>query len=744
MAGPSRTRAATARAAILPPLLALILVVGLAVVPHSASAVGVSHEVGVYPIVNSGAQEVAPDVEGDIVVWQHVPEDSPFQPYDAWGQIGSNTATYSTYVPAAGNRPRLRNGRVYSLASDGLHVTDIESATSMTVPATSYMTGYLVMSDDGLATWASALKSAAIYDTNDETLTIVPYSGIPRLPNESYTWAFIQPMAAGSRLLLGGDFNSGRVRGPLSTWDSVAETRTVWGTGEYLPAARRNLLSSKYVVWVDSSDQRIHVHEFASGETTIIANSDPASLGELDMSGTRIVWEDVRNGNSDIYWYDVATGEERRLTSDMSKQTAPAIDGNRVVWADARSGNGDIYATNVVPGSPNDVVPPVTSVVTKRNADGSVSVSLTATDPAGVDGPFYSLDGGDWVEGTSLELDEPGPHHINCYSVDGYGNIEAEHVEKVLVSVPTTVTIGVSQHVVRWGESVEITAAARTTGLVEGPLGSAALRIEARQPSSGDSWWEIGTVTTNASGVATYAVCPFYTTEYRVVYDGFDGKASPSYTTGSISTSTAVHTQRSTAITVAGSRVEPGSTATTITGVLSYKLYEWYGCSLVPVSLERRVDDTWESIDTTLTEQGGLYRFRVMPTSTMTYRVVFAGLEDEFDRAESPTVGVVLLGTPMAPASMRRGKSYTVYGSLKPKSKAGTKPVRIYRWRKVNGRWRSYGSVLAKAYDYKGYSRYKTALSLKYRGRWRLRAYSSSDSLHFRTWSTGYDYVTVR
>ena len=58
--------------------------------------------------------------------------------------------------------------------------------------------------------------------------------------------------------------------------------------------------------------------------------------------GNTIVWQDSRNGNSDIYIYDLSTKKQIH-TTNPSNQTDPAIYGNKVVWADDRNGGSDIY-----------------------------------------------------------------------------------------------------------------------------------------------------------------------------------------------------------------------------------------------------------------------------------------------------------------------------------------------------------------------------------------------------------------
>lgn len=64
-----------------------------------------------------------------------------------------------------------------------------------------------------------------------------------------------------------------------------------------------------------------------------------------DVYKSRIVWQDQRMGNWDIYLYDTLTDEIKSLTEDPSDQIHPSIWQRRVVWEDYRNGvtNADIY-----------------------------------------------------------------------------------------------------------------------------------------------------------------------------------------------------------------------------------------------------------------------------------------------------------------------------------------------------------------------------------------------------------------
>lgn len=101
------------------------------------------------------------------------------------------------------------------------------------------------------------------------------------------------------------------------------------------------------------------------------------------------------------------------------------------------------------------------------------------------------------------------------------------------------------------------------------------------------------------------------------------------------------------------------------------------------------------------------------------------------------------VSNPVAPATMERGKPYSVTVSLEPRHAAGSTPVRVYRYRKVLGEWISYGYVLATAEDSETGSRCTASVTLPATGSWRLRAYAPADRSHSARWSSGYDYVSV-
>ncbi len=64
----------------------------------------------------------------------------------------------------------------------------------------------------------------------------------------------------------------------------------------------------------------------------------------VDMDGDYIVWSDDRNGNSDIFGYQISTGTEFAISTAAGDQLSPRVSGDYVVWQDSRNGNADVYA----------------------------------------------------------------------------------------------------------------------------------------------------------------------------------------------------------------------------------------------------------------------------------------------------------------------------------------------------------------------------------------------------------------
>ena len=133
-------------------------------------------------------------------------------------------------------------------------------------------------------------------------------------------------------------------------------------------------------------------------------NTDPQIYPSI--SGHRVVWQDNRNGNWDIYMYDLSTHTETQITNDPNYQGSPDISGDRIVWMDNRNGNYDIYMWDL------------------RAPAGSELIQIT-TDPKGQQDPSISGDRIVWSD-------------YRNGSVDIYMYDLSTHTETAISAVPFT------------------------------------------------------------------------------------------------------------------------------------------------------------------------------------------------------------------------------------------------------------------------------------------------------------------
>jgi hypothetical protein len=109
--------------------------------------------------------------------------------------------------------------------------------------------------------------------------------------------------------------------------------------------------------------------------------------------------------------------------------------------------NGAGLSTNAVssPAVKIDRTAPTTSLSgapSNQWTTGSVSLALSGSDNlSGVDGTFFTVDGGSTDAGTSIPLSTEGDHVVTYWSVDKAGNTEAAHTVHVRID-KTAPTIG--------------------------------------------------------------------------------------------------------------------------------------------------------------------------------------------------------------------------------------------------------------------------------------------------------------
>ena len=124
-------------------------------------------------------------------------------------------------------------------------------------------------------------------------------------------------------------------------------------------------VSGDIVVWTDArntaaSGSDIYLYDLLTGQERVIC----AASGNQQfpsISGNRIVWWDARNAastGSDIYMYDLTTNTESPVCTAAGDQSMPVVSGNRVVWRDTRNQattQTDIYMYDFSTGTESPV-----------------------------------------------------------------------------------------------------------------------------------------------------------------------------------------------------------------------------------------------------------------------------------------------------------------------------------------------------------------------------------------------------
>jgi beta propeller repeat protein len=117
------------------------------------------------------------------------------------------------------------------------------------------------------------------------------------------------------------------------------------------------------VVWTDERNGNMDIYEYDLKriaynyvtKTVAVAASGPYAQWYPAVYDSMVLWtqekEDTQTGNlnTDIYLYNLATSQEMRITYDFADQWAPAIYGDHVVWTDNRDGNLNIYGVTLSP-----------------------------------------------------------------------------------------------------------------------------------------------------------------------------------------------------------------------------------------------------------------------------------------------------------------------------------------------------------------------------------------------------------
>ena len=134
------------------------------------------------------------------------------------------------------------------------------------------------------------------------------------------------------------------------TWDGKDSAGKIVGTGKYTARLKvsdglDNTLDPTAPSHTATADCMVTAAEWFAA-----APLDPNPSADQQyprISGTKVVWQDQRNGVWDIYLKDTAGGAATMIPGAGAEREHPVIDGNMVVWQDRRGGGWEIYGYNL-------------------------------------------------------------------------------------------------------------------------------------------------------------------------------------------------------------------------------------------------------------------------------------------------------------------------------------------------------------------------------------------------------------
>lgn len=335
----------------LPTLVITVLLVGPVV---SSAPAGNDGEFAVWPTTNGLDEQQAPDVYGNIIVWQQW--DSQYGHYDIYVADVNDPADPWVYIIGDyndQNNPAIYENTVvwqdyivWGASEDwDIRMADISNQTAPQIFAVSDIIdndeqkpaihGNTVVWQDGAA------GVLDIYGADITDPTMPTEFLITNLEHNQQSPAIYR-----TTVVWQDDM--------LSDWDVLAADIWLRNKPTELPVSlfekdqKNPAICGRIVVWQDNffGDWDIYAADISVGgePAEFVITTNLSSQENPDIDGNIVVWQDYRNNNWDIFGYNLTTRREFRITDNPYDQTNPAISGNLVVWQDNRDGNWNIYA----------------------------------------------------------------------------------------------------------------------------------------------------------------------------------------------------------------------------------------------------------------------------------------------------------------------------------------------------------------------------------------------------------------
>ncbi len=294
-----------------------------------------------YRITSSPADQKNPDIDGNIVAWEDL-RNGNVDIYAANISDLNNSIIFPVSTNALEElSPQVSGQRIFytrrkQLTSNPPHQysyeiymynIDIGSTTLITGTSAGIVTG----ADEFTVVWSTMGSTKLLYAYDIATQSVFSVGQQTLSPSSSDV--------SGNKVVWSHYYSPHLISGfDLDSWETF--TIETDGVSNYSPAVNGNI-----VVWEKSSD----IYGANISDTNNMIKfpicTELTSQYTPAISGYNVVWRDYRNGNQDIFGYNLLTHTEYIVTDNSSSQQFPAISGNIVVWEDNRNGHYDIYAT---------------------------------------------------------------------------------------------------------------------------------------------------------------------------------------------------------------------------------------------------------------------------------------------------------------------------------------------------------------------------------------------------------------
>ena len=106
------------------------------------------------------------------------------------------------------------------------------------------------------------------------------------------------------------------------------------------------------LVWQDNrgGDWNVFTLDLAGGAPVDLTPGQPADQERPRTDGRYVVWQDRRSGNWDIFLYDLQAGTTMPFATEVADQENPVVAAPWVVWQENRGGQYDLVARNIDTG----------------------------------------------------------------------------------------------------------------------------------------------------------------------------------------------------------------------------------------------------------------------------------------------------------------------------------------------------------------------------------------------------------